>query len=157
MPPPRLFDTSELDMTRVEATREQIYSILPHRHEFMQLDGIIFVDAERRIAVAYRDVREDEWWCKGHLPNRPLLPGVLIVESAAHLASYYFHRMTQSERFLGFAGIDRVKFREAVSPPARLLILGRAVDLKPRRLICDLQGWVEDTMVFEGRITGMPI
>jgi len=157
MPPPTLFDMPRIDMDHPQVTREQIYQALPHRHEFMQLDGILHVNRDRREVVALRRVRPDEWWCKGHLPGRPLLPGVLMLESAAHVAAYFYAVETESMRFLAFSGVDRFKFRETVTPPANLVILGKAVEVKPRRTICDVQGFVGDTMIFEGQIIGMPI
>lgn len=157
MPPPAIADLSQVDLEHVEVTREQIYSVLHHRHEFMQLDGIIHIDVARQMMIAYRDIRADEWWCKAHIPGRPIFPGVLLIESAAHVASYYYHRILGRTEFLGFSGVDRVKFRGAVTPPSRLILVGRGLEVKPRRTICEVQGFVNGTMVFEGQVTGMPI
>ena len=126
MPPPAILDLSTIDVNRVLVTREQIYEKLPHRYEFMQLDGILHLDIEKGVAVGYRDIREDEWWVRGHIPGRPLFPGVLMVETAAHLASYVSMLVLKGTRFLGFGGIDKTKFREAISPPAKLILVGRA-------------------------------
>ena len=64
-------DLSTLDLNKLYATKEQIYERLPHRHEFMQIDGIIHLDKERRLAVGLRNIREDEFWVRGHIPGRP--------------------------------------------------------------------------------------
>jgi 3-hydroxyacyl-[acyl-carrier-protein] dehydratase len=80
-----------------------------------------------------------------------------MIEAAAQLASFMVHHVGVASGFLGFAGVDDVKFRGAVTPPARFLIVGRALELKRRRVICALQGFVDGAMVFEGQITGMPI
>lgn len=157
MPPPALLDLSTIDLSRVIVARDQIYERLPHRYEFMQLDGILYLDLANVVAVGYRDVRSDEWWVRGHIPGRPLLPGVLMVESAAQLAAYVRAAMLNTIDFMGFAGIDDTKFREAVSPPARLYLVGRGEQVKPRRVICQVQGFVEGRMVFHTRITGLVI
>ncbi len=157
MPPPAFLDLSTIDLNRVLITREQIYQKLPHRYEFMQLDGIIHLDLEKKLAVGYRDIREDEWWVKGHIPGRPLFPGVLMVETAAHLASYVSVSLLLGIKFLGFGGIDKTKFREAVSPPARLYLVGKADEIKPRRTICSVQGFIDGRMAFETQITGLPM
>ncbi len=158
MPPPPIANLAEFDLTRDEVTRDEVYAVLQHRFEFMQIDGIHRVDLERRIIVAYRDIRPDEWWCKGHIPGRPVFPGVLMIETAAHMVSYLYHRQCGKEKgFLGFSAVDNVKFRGAVTPPSRLTFIGQPADVRPKRVICDVQGFVGDTMVFEGRITGMPI
>ena len=155
MPPPPIVDPSTLDLTRIVATREEIYAILPHRFEFMQLDAICHVDPT--LLTAYREVRPDEWWCKGHIPGRPVLPGVLMIESAAHVAAYCYHRTFGQESFMGFSAVDKFKFRGAVTPPCRLVLVCRPVEVRTRRTICEVQGFVGKTMVFEGVITGMPI
>lgn len=138
-------------------TREQIYGLLPHRYEFMLLDGALVVDAENGRMVAFADLREDAWWARGHIPDRPMLPGVLMIEMGAHAASYYYRAVLGHPGFLAFAGLEVCKFRGTVEPPCRLHLLGTAVDVRPRRSVCVFQGLVGDRMAFEGKITGIPI
>ncbi len=157
MPAAPIVDLNSLDLSKVVATREQIYQRLPHRFEFMQLDAILHIDRERGIGVALREVRPDEFWVRGHIPGRPLLPGVLMIETAAQMASYLSQELQPDDRFLGFGGIDAVKFRGAVSPPARMYFILKALEVRPRRTICDAQAVVNGQLVFEGRITGMPV
>ncbi len=151
-------DLSTLDLSRLITTREQIYKVLPHRYEFMQLDGIIYADVEKWLAVAVREVREDEFWVRGHIPGRPLLPGVLMIETAAQLAAYVTVLLVpDSNRFWGFGGVENVKFRMAVSPPARMYFVLKGVEFRPRRSIADVQGFVDGKLAFEGRMIGMPV
>jgi 3-hydroxyacyl-[acyl-carrier-protein] dehydratase len=157
MPPPLLFDPKQLDLSGVAITKEQIYEVLPHRYEFSLLDGISYLDAQTRRCVGFKDVRSDEWWTKGHIPGRPLLPGVLMIEAAAQLASYFTSFILKDNRFWGFGGVDQVKFRDAVTPPSRLYLIGVGTDIRPRRLVCQVQGLVDETMVFEATLTGMPV
>jgi len=107
--------------------------------------------------VAFKDVREDEFWVRGHIPGRPLLPGVLMIEAAAQMCSLYYKVVQKDERFLGFGGVDGVKFRGQVAPGERLILLGKAVEIRGRRAVFDTQGIVGERLVFEARITGMPI
>jgi len=157
MAAPPLIDLNTLDLNRIIATREQIYERLPHRFEFMQLDAIVHLDLEQMVAVGLREVRPDEFWVRGHIPGRPLLPGVLMIESAAQMASYVSQQIRSYDRFLGFGGVDGVKFRGEVAPPAKLYLIEKMVEVRSRRTICDAQGFVEGRLVFEARITGMPI
>jgi 3-hydroxyacyl-[acyl-carrier-protein] dehydratase len=149
-------DLSTIDVERVLVAREQIYQRLPHRYEFMQLDAICHIDKEQRIGVGRREILTDEFWVKGHIPGRPLFPGVLMIETAAHLACYLYRELEPGEGFLGFSGVDGVKFRGIVSPPARMIFIVKAVDVRKRRFICDTQGLVNGQLVFEAQITGMP-
>jgi len=155
MAAPPFIDLNTLDLNKLIITRNQIYERLPHRFEFMQLDGIVHFDRELGIGVGLREVREDEFWVKGHIPNRPLFPGVLMIESAAQMASYLSNEILPSKRFMGFGGVDNVKFRGTIMPPATMYIILKMVEVRKRRTIADAQGIVDDKLVFEGRITGM--
>jgi 3-hydroxyacyl-[acyl-carrier-protein] dehydratase len=157
MPPPLLFDLSELDLSRVVVSKEQVYEVLPHRHEFALVDGILYLDNETRRFVGFKDAQPDDWWTRGHIPGRPLLPGVLMIEIGAQLASYFAQSYLGDDRFWGFAGVDGVKFRDAVTPPSRFYVLGIGLEIRRRRMVCQVQGVVDGTMVFEARITGMPV
>ncbi len=157
MASPPLIDLTTLDLNRVIADREEIYRYLPHRHEFMQLDAILHVDQALGVGVARRVVRPDEFWVRGHIPGRPVMPGVLMIETAAQLAAYLAATVGRIPGFLGFVGVDLVKFRGTVSPPAVMHVIMKLADIRPRRVIADTQAFVGERMVFEGRITGMPI
>jgi 3-hydroxyacyl-[acyl-carrier-protein] dehydratase len=157
MPPPLLFDLDQYDLTQVVLTREQIYEVLPQRHEFMLLDGAVLVDTRAERMIAFADVRQDAWWGRGHIPGRPLLPGVLMIEMAAQAAAYYTRAVVGYEGFLAFTALDDCKFRGTVEPPCRLYLLGTGIDIRPRRSICAFQGLVNGKMVFEAQLTGIPI
>ena len=155
MPPEPIVDVSTIDTSKVALTREDIYKVNPHRHEFQQLDGIYFIDEEKQIMAGYRDVRDDEFWVRGHIPGRPIFPGVLMIETAAQLVSYYIMTHMPEKGFLGFAGVDGVKFRGQVVPGERIIMVGRMLEVKPRRCIGATQAFVDGRQVYEGVITGM--
>ena len=157
MPPQPLIDITKLDVNNVIFDKEAIRKVNPQRYEMEQLDAIIYVDTANGLMAGLRDMKEDEFWVKGHIPGRPLFPGVLMIESAAQLASFYTHKVLEDDRFIGFGGVDEVKFRGAIVPPAKLIIVGKSISIKPRRSICYFQGFVDNKMVFEAKITGMPV
>jgi len=157
MPPTLLVDMEKLDLNRVLMPIEEIRKYNPHRYEIEQLSGVIHLDRETGQIVAFKDVREDEFWVRGHIPGRPLMPGVLMIEAAAQMCSLYFKVVQQEDRFLGFGGVDGVKFRGQVVPGDRLYLLGQAVEIRNRRAVFDTQGVVDGRLVVEARITGMPM
>lgn len=154
-----LFDPTQYDVESLAATREQIEAINPHRGDMMLLDGIFEHSGmdEKLWAIGYKDVRDDEFWVPGHIPGRPLYPGVLMIESAAQLASYMFLASRPDNKFLGFTAVDAVKFRGQVVPGDRLIVMGQEIKSSARRIICYIQGVVDGSMVFDAQITGMPI
>ena len=157
MVPSLLFDIAGIDLNQVRVNAEGIERVNPHRGAMRLLDGIAYHDEGYTRAIAYKDVRADEFWVPGHIPGRPIYPGVLMIESAAQLASYLTLIRLGGQRFMGFAGVDGVKFRGQVGPGDRLLLLGQEVEFRPRRSICKAQGLVRGTLVFEATITGMPM
>jgi 3-hydroxyacyl-[acyl-carrier-protein] dehydratase len=157
MAPPLLVDLTAVDLDRVVLAIEDIRQLNPHRYEMEQLTAVVHLDAEKGQIVAVRDVRPDEFWVRGHIPGRPLLPGVLMIEAAAQMCSVYYKHVQKDPRFLGFGGVDGVKFRGQVVPGDRLLLLGQALEIRNRRAVFDTQGVVGERLVFEARITGMPI
>jgi len=157
MAPPLLVDLSKVDLAKVVVPIEEIRQYNPHRFEIEQLSGVIHLDPSAGEIVAFKDVRPDEFWVRGHIPGRPLYPGVLMIEAVAQMCSVYYKKVQQDPRFLGFGGVDGVKFRGQVVPGDRLLLLGKAIEIRSRRAVFDTQGVVGNRLVFEGRITGMPI
>lgn len=156
MPPAQILDPTSLDCDNVLFSREQIYEVLPQKYEFAQLDAIIHADPEALTFAAYRDVRADEWWCRGHMPQQAIFPGVLMIECAAQLSAFAQHALRPTVDFImGFGGIDGAKFRDSVIPPARIIFAGRALDTRERKFSCGVQAFVDGRMAFEGRITGI--
>lgn len=157
MAPVLLYDISGIDLNHVQLGVEEIERVNPHRGAMRLIDGINYVSDDYNRAIAYKDIRHDEFWVPGHIPGRPLFPGVLMVEAAAQVASYLTVIRMPGLKFMGFVGIDDVKFRGQVVPGDRLYILGEGVECRPRRSICKAQGLVNGTIVLEATITGMPI
>ena len=156
MVPPLLFDISHIDLNQVQIEGERLEQINPQRGDMRMLDGVFWYDPETVCAVAFKDVRDDEFWVPGHIPGRPLFPGVLMIEAGAQLASFMVLSYTK-QKFLGFAGCEKVKFRGQVVPGDRLLLLGSKIQFKPRRAICAIQGLVKGKLVFEATVIGMPM
>jgi 3-hydroxyacyl-[acyl-carrier-protein] dehydratase len=134
-----------------------VEQVNPHRYEMRLLDGIVYFDTEQGLIVGYKDTSPDDFWVRGHIPGRPLMPGVLMVEAAAQLASFAAKKITAEERFIAFGGIENVKFRAQISPGDRLYLLGKFLERRPRRFKLAAQGVSNGQLVFQAVIIGMPI
>jgi 3-hydroxyacyl-[acyl-carrier-protein] dehydratase len=154
-----IVDFSEFDMANPIATREQIDQINPHRFEMALVDGILFEEATTCRIAGYHDVLPDEFWARGHMPNMPLMPGVLMCECAAQLSSYYaIKNKIVGDGIIGLGGLDDVKCRGMVVPGDRLVVMIQATKIrKGAMFLCDFQGFVDQKLVVSGIIKGVPL
>jgi 3-hydroxyacyl-[acyl-carrier-protein] dehydratase len=158
MPPEVNFDPARLDLSRVVADHEAILRVNPQRFEMAQLTTIVLIDKDQHLVAGYKDVRDDEFWVRGHMPGYPLLPGVLMCEAAAQLCGYYtVIAGLQQGDFIGFGGMENVRFRGTVKPGDRLVLVAKGKDIRPRRCVFNVQGFVGTTMVFHADIIGVPL
>ena len=158
MPPVALVDPATIDTSRVLADREAIRQGNPQRFEMEQLTAIVFLDKADHLIIGYKDVVADEFWVRGHMPGYPLMPGVLMCEAAAQLSSYYCHSIKLAEgNFIGFGGMEDVRFRGVVRPGDRLVLVSKATRVNRRQTVFETQGFVGTNMVFHGRIIGVPL
>ena len=158
MPPPLLFDLSQIDLRgKPIFDREAICRLNPQRFEMQQLDGILWYDREKLLVLAYKDVTEDEFWIRGHIPERPLMPAVIMVEAAAQLSSFFVKYIYELKGFIGFAGIEGAKFRSIIEPGKRLYLLCHITKFRRRKYTCSVQGVVDGTMVFETVVSGLNV
>ncbi len=161
MPDP-LYDYTSLDLNSTQFDAEALNEWLPQSGHMRQLDRIVMIDDTITFAVGIKDVRDDEFWVPGHIPGRPLLPGVIMIEAAAQIASvlYQFKLISEgreNEGFLGFTRVDDCTFRGQVVPGDQLVLVCERVKFQRRRFSCRAQGWLNDGMVFEVKCTGMRI
>lgn len=154
MPPKLLFDISRIDLDGVLYDKDVIREVNPQRGDMEHLDAIVHVDAAEHRIMGYKDVRQEEFWVPGHIPGRPLLPGVIMIEAGAQLASFYTKKVMGWDGFIGFGGVDGVKFRQQVTPGCRMYILGQRIWERHRRICCNVQGVVNGELAFEAQILG---
>lgn len=158
MPQALFFDMDKVDLNGPDVfPREEIEKENPQRYEMQHLDGILWYEKETRLVLGYKDVTENEFWVRGHIPERPLMPGVIMIEAAAQLLSFYVKRVFDVQDFIGFSSIESAKFRASVSPGERLYLLGHITSIKSRKFSAEIQGVVNGKMVFETEVSGMKV
>ncbi|MEN1679008.1 MAG: 3-hydroxyacyl-ACP dehydratase FabZ family protein [Planctomycetota bacterium] len=154
-----IIDPLSLDFDAVVADLPAIQEILPQRFEMSQLTGILVDDPDAGIVVGYKDLSDDEFWVRGHMPGVPLMPGVLMCEAAAQVCSYHVmkNRLMEAE-VLGFGGLDEVRFRTPVRPGDRLVVAAERLQLRPKTIVrCRFQCFVGDKIACSGQMRGIPI
>jgi len=158
MPPPVILDPSSLDLNAIVADQEKIRSYNPQRYEMEHLNRVIFVDKTLHIVAGIKDVRHDEFWVRGHLPDYPLLPGVIMCEAAAQLCSFYAscYSVIDAE-FIGFGGMEDVRFRNQVRPGDQLVMIAKALKIHRKAVLFNCQSFVNGSMVFHGEINGVAL
>ncbi|AFY87758.1 MAG: hypothetical protein CLLPBCKN_004680 [Chroococcidiopsis cubana SAG 39.79] len=114
-------------------TVEQIHALLPHRYPFALVDRIIeYIPGKR--AVGIKNVTFNEPHFQGHFPQRPLMPGVLIVEAMAQVGGVVLTQMQEMDgNLFVFAGMDKVRFRRQVTPGDQLVMTVELLWVKRRR------------------------
>jgi 3-hydroxyacyl-[acyl-carrier-protein] dehydratase len=154
-----ILDPSQIDYDHVVADQEAIRRINLQRGAMEQLTAIVYDDPKTHIVAGYKDTSAGDFWCAGHMPGAPLMPGVIMCEAAAQVCSYHSrkHDLLGCE-VLGFGGLDNVRFRGIVRPGDRLTIVCQMMNLRRGKLItCRFQEFVGQSLVCEGEIRGIPL
>tara|TARA_B100000925_G_C21765121_1_gene369483 strand:+ start:101 stop:559 length:459 start_codon:yes stop_codon:yes gene_type:complete len=137
----------QITNTGNQLSSEEILGLLPHRYPFALVDKVIeHIPGEKAVAIKNITINEPQF--QGHFPNRPLMPGVLIVESMAQVGGLIVTQMPDLPKGLFvFAGIDNVKFRRPVVPGDQLIITCFLLSIKRKRF-----GKVKGEVHVEGKL-----
>lgn len=132
---------------------EDIQKLLPHRYPFSLVDRILeYIPGEK--AVGLKNITFNEPHFQGHIPNHPIMPGVLMVEAMAQVGGFILTQMPGMENsFFAFAGIDNVRFRRPVVPGDQLIMTVELITVKRQR-IAKMKGCglVDGKMAVEGEM-----
>lgn len=146
-------NTSNSKASKQIFTVEEIHQLLPHRYPFALVDRIVeFVPGEK--AVGIKNVTFNEPYFPGHIPNRPIMPGVMMIEAMAQVGGVILAQLPGMQgKFFAFAGIDKARFRRPVTPGDRLIMTVELLSFKRKRIAkMKGKGMVDDLLVVEGEM-----
>ncbi len=133
---------------------QQILNVLPHRYPLVMVDRVTEIISGKSIR-GHKCVSFNEPWFPGHFPGRPIMPGVLILESLAQIGgilAYASDPFDPAANLMFFLGIDKAKFRRPVTPGDRLDLFVEV--LHHRSNVWKLRGEasVDGTLCAEGEL-----
>lgn len=153
---PVLVDVASLDLDHPRWGADGVQVLLPHRFEMSQIDAVLSVDPERRFVVGFRRYREDDFWVRGHIPGAPILPGVLMVEAAAQLGTFYALYTRQDGGFWALGAVDAIRFRASVKPGDTVVYACEMRKVRRRVMRFYFQAIRTDgILAAEGEVTGL--
>ena len=120
---------NQYDVSKTILDVEGIKKILPHRPPMLMVDKIIELSPEKVVGVKNITVNEDVF--RGHFPDQPVMPGVLIVESfgqaAAALTAHGLDKATYENKLVFLMGVEKARFRNPVIPECKLILKIKAI------------------------------
>lgn len=135
----------------------RLLELLPHRYPFLLIDRIIEVDSDRS-GIGIKNVTINEPQFQGHFPDRPVMPGVLMIEGMAQTAgAMCVASRTQigSPKVVYFMTVDKVKFRRPVGPGDVLQYRMKKTRNRANMWWYSGEAWVGDTKVAEAELSAM--
>lgn len=132
-------DTKPLEYTPVRVIPcEEILRIIPHRYPFLLVDRVEVIEENKR-AVGVKCVTANELVFHGHFPEKPILPGVLILEAMAQTSAAMLMSLPETKgHFALFAGVNKARFRRQVVPGDVLKLHINILKFKSR--VCKVEG-----------------
>lgn len=123
--------------------KDAVEAVLPHRDPFVWVTRVVACEPGVEIH-AQLDVDPGLALFKGHFPEHPVLPGVIIMEALAQAASFCLLVDRGAEGALGFlTGIDKAKFRRQVTPGETLDLKARIVKASARLCVAEVEASVD--------------
>lgn len=129
---------------------EEITNILPHRYPFLFVDKVE-IEEEGKKGIGYKNVTINEYYFQGHFPEKPVMPGVIIIETMAQVGAVI---LLSKEEFKGripyFAGINKFRFKKVVKPGDTLRMEVEITKLRGSVGIGEGKAYVGDEVAAEG-------
>jgi len=128
---------------------EEIKGLLPHREPFLFVDSLEVWEGDE--IVGYREFREDDFFFKGHFPQYPVVPGVILVETMAQCGGAGLRKAGKlgGDDLFFLTTVEKAKFRRQVKPGDRAKIVITNVRVGGRMIKQSGQILVEDEVAAE--------
>ena len=134
-----------------------IIKLIPHRHPFLLIDKVTDIEINKSI-TGIKSVTFNEPYFRGHFPEHPVLPGVLILESMAQTAAClisYEDKSMSSNNLVFFTGIEKAKFRKPVIPGNQLILKINLISYKRTFYKFDGEAFVHNKLVASSEFSAM--
>jgi len=136
---------------------EQIIEMIPHRYPFLMIDRVGEIVHDKS-AIGIKNVTINEPYFKGHFPNRPIMPGVLIIEAMAQTAAVFVIdglKEDADNRSVYFTSIDSARFRKPVIPGDMMKLKIFKKQSRGNVWKFDGKAYVEEKLVAESSFSAM--
>ena len=106
---------------------QNVLSSLPHRYPFLMIDRVLERGESDGVlwVTCLKNVTANEPWCAGHFPGRPIMPGVLQLESMAQTSVFLFNDAIPEGKLAFLTGVENARFKKPVTPGDQLRITAR--------------------------------
>ncbi len=133
-----------------EFKTEEILEILPQRYPFVMIDRITnFISGERCTAI--KNVSVNEPYFQGHFPGKPIMPGVLILESMAQAGAFLvlYNLEDPLSKGMFFSAIEKSKFRKPIVPGDQIILEMKMLNFRLGTVKLSGKAYVDDQLVAE--------
>jgi 3-hydroxyacyl-[acyl-carrier-protein] dehydratase len=117
-------------LNKVFLDQEGIKKLIPHRDEFLLIDSVLDFNKDEESITCSRAIKKNDWFFKGHFPDHPIMPGVLIIEALAQSAAVYAMLNMpedQHNKPVFFVSIENARFKAPVYPESDLILCAKCI------------------------------
>lgn len=138
---------------------DTIKTVLPHRYPFLLIDRVIDLqdgsDPSSRVGrkvKVLKNVTVNEPFFQGHFPERPIMPGVLLIEAMAQASALAAVKPSDPKMNVAIVLVDKARFRRPVIPGDTVIMHSEVLKDRGRMLLFSCQSYVDDQLVAEAEI-----
>jgi 3-hydroxyacyl-[acyl-carrier-protein] dehydratase len=133
---------------------KEIIDLLPHRYPFLLVDRIIEFEEGHHI-IGIKNVTINEPFFVGHFPERPIMPGVLIIEAMAQVGGLFILSLSENKnkkKLIYFTGMNNVRFRKPVVPGDQIKFVLEPIKLRKFVSILKGKAYVDSEIIAEAEL-----